>query len=170
LALAGRPLVRAAIVVLMLVTAGVAIGLGSWSRDRDETPNASPNSSEPSPPAVPLTEPATTAPATEPPTGPPTGAAPTVSSPASEPALGLSEAVDSVISAVREGQAAGHIRDDVAVDLINLLHQLNNTSPKDLGRRVAELHQKIQDRIDEGSMSRSAADELQTRLDRVARV
>jgi serine/threonine-protein kinase len=74
-----------------------------------------------------------------------------------------------VISTVRAGQAAGHIRDDVAVDLINLLRHLNDAPPQDLNRRVAELRQKISDRINEGALAAPYADELRDRLDRVAR-
>ena len=74
-----------------------------------------------------------------------------------------------MISAVEAGQAAGQIRDDVAVDLINLLRQLDDASPEDVGRRVAELQQKIRDRLDEGGLARTYADELRNRLDRLAR-
>jgi serine/threonine-protein kinase len=149
--------VRVALVVLLLVAAGAAVGLGSWSTDRNDTPDRS----EPSPPPA--------APATEaPPAVPTTGAPPPPSSATAEPAGGRTEAVDSVISAVRAGQAAGHIRADVAVDLINLLRQLDGASPEEVGRRVAELQQKIRDRINEGGLARTYADELRNRLDRVA--
>jgi serine/threonine-protein kinase len=158
-AFAGRPVVRAATVVLLLVAAVAAVGLGSWSRDRAEAPRATPARTGPS------TMPATPSPSTIPTTGTPLPTSTTL-----QPTLTLGAAVDSVISAVRAGQSAGQIRDDVAVDLINLLRQLNTTAPKDLGRRVAELQQKILDRIDEGSLSAGYADELQNRLDRVARV
>jgi serine/threonine-protein kinase len=84
--------------------------------------------------------------------------------------VGLDEAVGEVIDAVHAGQAAGHIRDDVAVDLINLLRQLSNAPARDVSRRVAELQQKIRDRSDEGSLARAAATDLQNRLDRIAQV
>jgi eukaryotic-like serine/threonine-protein kinase len=73
-----------------------------------------------------------------------------------------------VISAVEAGQEAGEIRDDVAVDLINLLRQLDATPPQDVNRRVAELRRKISDRVGEGGLTRTYADELHDRLDRVS--
>ena len=108
--------------------------------------------------------------ATDEPTADPTAEPttdPTIESTA-EPALGLTEAVDSVISVVEAGQEAGEIRDDVAVDLINLLRQLDTTPAQDVNRRVAELRRKISDRVGEGGLTRTYADELHDRLDRVS--
>ena len=173
---AGRPLpavIRVAMVVLLLVAAGAAVGLWSWSRDDTDRPAAIPDRSEPSP-SVTATVTATAtarAPSGIPTTGalpPPSGAtAEPTGQPTDEPALRLTEAVDSVISAVRAGQVAGEIRDDVAVDLINLLRQLDATPPQDVSRRVAELRRKISDRVGEGGLTRTYADELHNRLDRV---
>jgi serine/threonine-protein kinase len=148
---------RAALVVVLLLA---AIGLGSWLSGDSETQTATPHRSEPSPHAAPTT--------TAPSATPADGAPPAPSGTIAPPADGLSETVDSVISAVRAGQVSGHIRDDVAVDLINLLRQLDGAPPADLGRRVAELRQKIRDRVNEGALTRIYADELRNRLDRVA--
>jgi serine/threonine-protein kinase len=162
---ARRPMPAAvAMVVLLLVAAGAAVGLGSWLTGGGDTPRATPNRAQPSPPATPATAQATTAPSA----APTTGGTPAPSAATTEPTVGLNEAVDSVISAVKAGQVAGHIRDDVAVDLINLLRQLDATSPQDIGRRVAELRQKIRDRVGEGGLTRTLADELRDRLDQVA--
>jgi eukaryotic-like serine/threonine-protein kinase len=73
-----------------------------------------------------------------------------------------------VISVVRAGQAAGQIREDVAVDLINLLRHLDDAAPNDVSRRVAELQRKIRDRTDEGGLAKTFADDLRNRLDRLA--
>ena len=189
MALAGGPLpaaVRVAMVVL-LVAAGAAVGLWSWSTGGTGAPTAVPERSGPSAPvtatvtttATAATEAASGAPTTgaspppgatdEPPADPTTEPTtdPTIESTA-EPALGLTEAVDSVISVVEAGQEAGEIRDDVAVDLINLLRQLDTTPAQDVNRRVAELRRKISDRVGEGGLTRTYADELHDRLDRVS--
>ena len=150
LALARRPTpttARMAAVVLLLLAAGAVVGLRAWSTDDNRTPTAAPSRSDPSQPAVPTSPPG----------------------PAAEPTIGLNATVDSIISAVRAGQAAGRIRPDVAVDLINLLRQLDDAPPEDISRRVAELQQKIRDRINEGALDRTYADELHTRLDGLAR-
>ncbi|GIJ56547.1 hypothetical protein Vau01_040630 [Virgisporangium aurantiacum] len=157
--------VRVAIVVLLLVAGGAVIGLRSWSTDRGDTPKAAPNSSEPPPATTPTAAP--TSPAAPPPSGPPSSSA---AEPAGGVTVSLDEAVADVIDAVHAGRATGDIRDDVAVDLINLLRQLSSAPAKDVSRRVAELQQKIRDRIEEGSLARAAATDLQNRLDRIARV
>jgi serine/threonine-protein kinase len=155
--------VRVAMIALLLVAAaGAAFGLGSWSTDGDDIPRAVPDRSEPAP--LPPATPATRAPSAM----STTGASSSPSSATAEPAGGLDDAVDSVISVVKAGQAVGQIRDDVAVDLINLLRELDDASPEDVSRRVAELQQKIRDRLDEGALARTYADELRIRLDRVA--
>jgi len=157
--------------------------LWSWSTGGTGAPTAVPERSGPSAPvtatvtttATAATEAASGAPttgaspppgATDEPTADPT-TDPTIESTA-EPALGLTEAVDSVISVVEAGQEAGEIRDDVAVDLINLLRQLDTTPAQDVNRRVAELRRKISDRVGEGGLTRTYADELHDRLDRVS--
>jgi eukaryotic-like serine/threonine-protein kinase len=161
-ALAGRPVpavLRVALVVLLLVVAATAVGLATWSTEGTDT--ATPNRSEPSPPPVtPTAGPPSAAPTTGPPAPPPSTTA--------EPPGGPTETVDSVISAVVAGRAAGMIRDDVAVDLINLLRQLDDVPRQDVGRRVAELQRKIRDRLNEGGLAKPYADELHDRLDRVA--
>jgi eukaryotic-like serine/threonine-protein kinase len=149
LAPAGRPMpvtVRWAMVALVLVAAGVVAGLGLWAVDGDDTPNIS------QPP-----------PATAPPVDPTNAAPPPPSGTTAE----ATETVASVIAAVQAGRAAGEIRDDVAVDLINLLRHLDDAPPKDVSRRVAELQRKIRDRIAEGGLTKTYADELQSRLDRI---
>jgi serine/threonine-protein kinase len=176
-ALIGRPLpaaVRVAMVVLLIVAGGAAVGLWSWSTGGTDAPTAIPDRSEPSPPVTATVTATATAPA---PSGTPTTGAPPPPSgatgeppaePTGEPVLGLAEAVDSVISAVQAGQVAGEIREDVAVDLINLLRQLDATPPQDVSHRVDELRRKISDRVGEGGLTKTYADELHDRLDRVA--
>jgi serine/threonine-protein kinase len=165
-------------VVILLVAVGVLAGLVTWSISGNDTPTATPGRSGPppvttTPPAMPTTtpppaEPTAIAPPAAPP-GVPTTGPPLPPSVTAEPPAGLAETVDSVIAAVQAGQATGQIRDDVAVDLINLLHQLDTAAPDDVSRQVAELQRKIRDRISEGGLTRTYADELHNRLDRVAR-
>jgi serine/threonine-protein kinase len=166
--------VRVAIAALLLVAAGAAVGLVSWSNGGGG-PRSTPDRAGPAPPtATPTAGPTPTDPPADAPTGPPASTPTTVSPPppstaSTEPAIGLTEAVDGVISVVEAGQATGEIRDDVAVDLINLLRQLHTASPDDVGRRVAELQQKVRARAAEGSLDRAYANDLWTRLDRVDR-
>ncbi|GIJ73521.1 serine/threonine-protein kinase [Virgisporangium ochraceum] len=166
--------VRVAIAALLLVAAGAAVGLVSWSHGGGG-PRTTPDRAGPAPTtATPAAGPTPTDPPADAPTGPPASTPATVSPPppstaSTEPAIGLTEAVDGVISVVEAGQATGEIRDDVAVDLINLLRQLHTASPDDVGRRVAELQQKVRARAAEGSLDRAYANDLWTRLDRVDR-
>jgi hypothetical protein len=164
-----RAVVRVAVAAL-LVLAGAAVALVSWSTG-GETPRAVPNRTGPTPPAPTPTAGApqatpTSASASARAT---TAASPPPSSATADPAIGLDEAVDSMISTVEAGQAAGDIRPDVAVDLINLLRQLDDTPPADVGRRVADLQQKINVRSNEGTLARPYAEELRSILNRVAR-
>jgi eukaryotic-like serine/threonine-protein kinase len=138
--------------IALLVAVGVVAGLGSWVIDGNDRPTATPHGSEPPPATAPSAVPGTDAP-------------PPPSSTTAEPI----ETVASVIAAVQAGRAAGQIRDDVAVDLINLLRHLDDAAPQDVSRRVAELQQKIRDRIAEGGLTKTYADELQNRLARIAR-
>jgi serine/threonine-protein kinase len=149
---------RVALVVMLLV----AVGLATWLSDGRDT--ATPNRSEPSP-AAPTAGPSTAVPPSSAPTAGPPSAPPGTTA---EPGGGPTETVDSVISAVIAGQAAGMIREDVAVDLINLLRQLDDVPRQDVDRRVAELQRKIRDRLGEGGLAKPYADELHDRLDRVA--
>ncbi len=158
--------VRAVMAVLLLV-AGAAIGMVAWPSSRTHTPSTAPEQNEPSAPTpTPVTEPPTPEPTTAPPS-PPASAS---SRATAEQEIGFTEAVDQVISAVQTGQANGQIRRDVAVDLINLLRQLHTSPPTDVSRRVADLQQKVRARVDEGSLARASADDLSTRLDRIDRV
>jgi serine/threonine-protein kinase len=162
--------VRVAIAALLLVAAGAAVGLVSWSNGGG-TPRTAPDRAGPAPTtATPAVGPTPAGPPAEPPvTTPTTVSSPPPASTSTEPEIGLTAAVDSVISVVEAGQATGDIREDVAVDLINLLRQLHTASPDDVGRRVAELQQKVRARAAEGSLARSYADDLWSSLDRVDR-
>jgi serine/threonine-protein kinase len=158
---------RAVMAVLLLV-AGAAIGMVAWPSNRTHTPSTAPNRTEPSaPPATPAGESPTAVPTTA---SPPPPSGPTPGPAVAEQEVEFPEAVDSVISAVQTGQASGQIRPDVAVDLINLLRQLRTSPPNDVSRRVAELQQKVRARVGEGSLARASADELWSRLDRIDRV
>ncbi|MFG1606505.1 serine/threonine-protein kinase [Actinoplanes sp. NPDC049265] len=148
---AGRTAGRVAIVVALLAAAGVAVVIGSWSSpddDPDALPSPPPASSEPA-----VTQTVTVEPEV-PPTAPP------------EPES-RDDAVQNVTAAVEEGRSTGRIRDDVAVDLLNLLQQLDNAPAAEVPGRVDALRQKVRQRIGEGGLDAAQADVLQARLDEV---
>jgi serine/threonine-protein kinase len=144
-----RPIVRIAAVVLLLAAAGVAVLIGSWAEDERSTPPVSappPASDTAAPP-----EPAPTRAET------------------SQAVLGVDEAVGRVASEVEAGQAAGRIRDDVAVDLLNLVRQLEQVDRAEIPARVDQLRQKVRIRVTEEGIDRDQAAALQTRLDELGR-
>ncbi|WP_141578322.1 hypothetical protein [Actinomadura sp. WMMA1423] len=85
-------------------------------------------------------------------------APPTVSAPRVTDALGRLRPI------VSRGYASGEIRSDVAIDLNNVITNLENdlTTDRDvdLGGRIAELHNKIVTRLRERGLSPGLADEL----------
>ncbi|MEV6493919.1 serine/threonine-protein kinase [Actinoplanes sp. NPDC051633] len=141
---------RAGVVAVLLAAAGVAVAIGgSPERDAAAPPPAVPSPAE------------TTAPTA---TAPPTTAAPTPT------AADLGAAVDRVISEVEAGQAAGRIRPDVAVDLLNLIRQLDQADPSEVAERVEQLQQKVRTRLGEDGLTAEQADVLQARLTELGRV
>ncbi|GAA1783527.1 protein kinase domain-containing protein [Actinomadura chokoriensis] len=83
--------------------------------------------------------------------------------PAVEPA-GVRGALGRLRPIVSRGYASGEIRSDVAIDLTNVITNLENdlTSDRDVdvGRRVAQLHDKIDTRRRERALTPGLADEL----------
>lgn len=87
-------------------------------------------------------------------------AAPTTSPPA-PPGISLIEAGNRVEALIEAGLAAGRIRDDVGVDLRNLLHNATAASGAgDLAAAVDRLRGKIAERQREGSISPEYARQL----------
>lgn len=152
---------RIAVVVALLAAAGVAVVIGSWSSPGDD------NRAEP---LVPTTEPAVTHTVTVEPDLPPASPPP---SPATETGTENDErrdaAVQDVTAAVEAGRDAGRIREDVAVDLLNLLGQLDDAPAGEVAGRVDALQQKVRQRIGEGGLDAAQADVLRARLDEVKR-
>jgi serine/threonine-protein kinase len=74
------------------------------------------------------------------------------------------EAVARVRTAVENGVAGGHIREDVATDLLNLIRPLRTAESTEVGDRVAEVRRKVRDRVSEGSVAEAQGDELEARL------
>jgi hypothetical protein len=154
-----RTAARAGVVVAALAVAGVFVAVGSSNRT---------DQAEPEPPALtlaPTTRPAPSLFATlesrRPSPSPTRTTRPTLAPP---PPLGLDDAVGRVRSAVEAGQAVGQIRPDVATDLLNLLGPLGGAEPAEVGRLVDDLRRKIEDRVDEGTVARSRAAVLRSRL------
>ena len=153
---AGRSAGRIAVVVALLAAAGVAVVIGSWSNPGDDE-RAEP---APAPPATATAspEPAVTFTVTVEPSDSP--------QPAVSP-KGLDAAVRDVTAAVEEGRSAGRIREDVAVDLLNLLQQLNDAPAAEIPGRVDALREKVRQRTGEDGLDAAQADVLQARLDEV---
>ena len=136
---------RAGVVAALLAAAAVAIAIG-----------ASPEREEAAPP---------------PPSASPTPAetvAPTTSPPSPEAPDDIGEAVDRVTSEVEAGQAAGTIRPDVALDLLNLLRPLDRADPAEIPGRVEQLQEKVRTRVGEGGLTEEQVDVLQARLAELA--
>jgi eukaryotic-like serine/threonine-protein kinase len=152
---------RIAVVVALLAAAGVAVVIGSWSSpgDNDRAEPASPPAS--AEPAV--THTVTVEPEPPLPLPPPPPASPSFAG------KSIDVAVQDVTTAVEEGRSSGRIREDVAVDLLNLLQQLGNAPPAEVSGRVDALQQKVRQRIGEGGLDAGQADVLQARLSEVKR-
>jgi hypothetical protein len=148
---------RIAVVVALLAAAGVAVVIGSWSSPGDDDQVA------PQEPPPASSEPAVTHTVTVEPELPPTSPPP----PPSPQGDSRDSAVRNVTAAVEAGRSAGRIRDDVAVDLLNLLQQLGNAPAAEVPGRVDALQQKVRQRIGEGGLDAAQADVLRARLDEV---
>ncbi|MET8833149.1 protein kinase [Micromonospora sp. NPDC004540] len=146
------------VAVGLVVVAGAALLVPALVPDEQAPPRVSPTAG---PVVVPSTAPPTRGtPATTPP-GPTrrpaaTGGAPT------PPAVGdLVEAAHRVEGLIEAGLTAGQIRDDVGVDLRNLLHNATAaTGDGALTAAVDRLRGKIADRQREGSISPAYASQL----------
>ncbi|WP_328477102.1 serine/threonine protein kinase [Actinoplanes sp. NBC_00393] len=98
----------------------------------------------------------TTKAAPEPPTAATTRATPTAT-------LTLDAALSRVRAAVEKGEELGEIRPDVALDLMNLLRQIDSGSAE-VGDQVELLSSKVRQRLSEGAMTETRASVLQSRL------
>jgi hypothetical protein len=96
----------------------------------------------------------------------PTTEPPATQDPEPEPtptaALSLGEAMSHLEGVVDEGQQAGAIRRDTAVDLRNLLRELHRTQARE--DQVTMLREKVAVRADEGAISRPYAERLDLAL------
>ncbi|WP_433467141.1 protein kinase domain-containing protein [Spirillospora sp. CA-128828] len=139
--------VRLATVALVLTIPGTAAAAILASAPR------SPGTVPPSTPANAVPAPRTTPPRTE----------PAVPDPA-VPDTGVSDALGRLRPIVSRGYASGEIRSDVAVDLNNVITNLENdltSNPNvDVGGRVAQLHDKIVTRQRERGLTPGVADDL----------
>jgi serine/threonine-protein kinase len=118
--------------------------------------------SDPAPIAAPTTTVATPAPTTAP-APPPSSAGPSAP-PSTRATVDYDEAVARVRTAVEDGRADGLIREDVAIDLLNLIRPLRTAESTEVGDRVAEVRRKVRDRVSEGSVKQEQGDELEARL------
>jgi serine/threonine-protein kinase len=86
--------------------------------------------------------------------------------------LSSGAAVDLLINQVDAGRDSGQIRPDVAVDLQNVLHNLQYSllagAPGDVSAQVSGLRRKIADRLREGAISHGYATRLRSIVDRIA--
>ncbi|GIF74583.1 serine/threonine-protein kinase [Asanoa siamensis] len=103
---------------------------------------------------------------TQPTTGParPPGPGPTDKPPKPPPPTAgtLGEALRRIEGVINEGQRAGDIRADAAVDLRNLLRQLHG--PESRADRVVQLREKVAVRAGEGAISGAYAERLDLAL------
>jgi hypothetical protein len=150
-----RLAVTVALIALVVAVAGVFV-LVNWQRrstvDAQPAPTGTAASTATATAAVPPA-PAGTPPATSPP--------PTVSP---TPTLVFADAVSRMRSAVEDGAADGEIRDDVALDLLNLIRPLALTDGRDVATQVALLRLKITQRLGEGGLQPARAEVLRARL------
>ncbi|MFF0373388.1 serine/threonine-protein kinase [Actinoplanes missouriensis] len=107
-----------------------------------------------------VSSPAPATPAPEPPALSPSALSPS----AKASALTVEAAVSRVRDAVQEGEQAGEIRPDVALDFLNLIGQLDGVSGVDLDDRADLLSRKVRQRLGEGGLTSDQAAVLQDRL------
>jgi serine/threonine-protein kinase len=81
------------------------------------------------------------------------------------PPLDVDVALARVRSAVEAGEELGQIREDVAVDLLNLLGPLDRADSGEAADQVAEVRRKLRERVGEGSLDADRAEVLRDRLD-----
>ncbi|MEV4701970.1 protein kinase domain-containing protein [Actinoplanes sp. NPDC049316] len=89
--------------------------------------------------------------------------------PAPRAPLDFDDAVARVRSAVETGREQREIRADVAVDLLNLLDNLDSADTAAVDARLTDLRRKVRSRAQEGSVAPGRADVLQARLTDVDR-
>jgi serine/threonine-protein kinase len=145
-----RLAVTVALIALVVAVAGVFV-LVNWQRR--STVDARPAPTGTAATAAVPPAPAGTPPATSPP--------PTISP---TPKLVFADAVSNMQSAVEDGAADGEIRDDVALDLLNLIRPLALTEGRDVATQVALLRLKITQRLGEGGLQPARAELLRARL------
>ncbi|MEU8260192.1 protein kinase [Micromonospora sp. NPDC048999] len=158
-----RSLPLAVVGVVVVVGGGTALLAPTLLPERQPSPGALPTTA---PAVVPSAAPSSPDPArTEPPPSPTRPAPATSSAVPVPPAGGLVEAASRVDGLIEAGLAAGQIRDDVGVDLRNLLRHVADATGEDaLSSAVERLRVKIGERQREGSISSAYA----TRLDAAA--
>ncbi|WP_304523802.1 serine/threonine-protein kinase [Actinoplanes sp. DH11] len=146
---------RVALGVGLTIAAGAFVFLVNTVRSDEEPQFAAPPSVVPSSAA-----PTGPAPTTAPP------APPAAVSPPATPARALTvdTAVSRVKDAVEEGEQAGEIRPDVALDFLNLLGQLNGVGDVNVDDQVDLLSVKVRQRLSEGGLTEAQAGLIQERL------
>ncbi|WP_160573506.1 protein kinase domain-containing protein [Actinomadura physcomitrii] len=141
-----RLLAAAAIAIAIPVTAVVAALAPSA---REPLPVAQPQATRSTPADTPAP-----APASSPGSGPTASPVP----------AGVSDALGRLRPIVDRGSASGEIRPDVALDLDNVITNLENDllarRPVDVSERIAQLREKIRTRLREQGLSRELADQL----------
>lgn len=155
LALAGVAATIAAAVTLI-----IGIGDNLSSRDRSPGRLLPLQAASPSPPATEAPDPPSTEPATEPATETPETSAP--------PETRIHDALLRLRSAVYQGVADGDVRDDVGLDLTNVIEGMLRRQWSPLDRRRADvvyLKHKISTRTREGAISGGRAEKLRLILD-----
>ncbi|MEU5994491.1 hypothetical protein ABZ806_36425 [Spirillospora sp. NPDC047418] len=160
-------LALAGVAATIAAAAALIAGIGDNLSSREGSPGrllplqaASPppaSTAEPDPPA--------TAPATEPLTRSPTGRRPGTPAP---PETRIRDALLRLRSSVYQGVTDGDVRDDVGLDLTNVIEGMLRRQWSPLDRRradVAYLQRKISTRTREGGISGGRAEELHLILD-----
>ncbi|MDH2428061.1 serine/threonine-protein kinase [Sphaerisporangium sp. TRM90804] len=79
--------------------------------------------------------------------------------------LTLTQAVGRFDAVLAEGEATGHIRDDVALDLRHVVHNLIRSGHR--AGEVENVRRKIHDRAREGALTPEIQGELERRLDQI---
>src|SRR5690606_27282184 len=101
----------------------------------------------------------------------PTATAPPASSaPAPPPAESAEVTLRTVYQVIEDGRAVGDIREDVALDLHQLIDNLErelDQGVRDLPSVARILRDKVADRAAEGAMSPETADQLRAALDQL---
>ncbi|GAA1783532.1 hypothetical protein [Actinomadura chokoriensis] len=162
-------LALAGVAATIAAAAALIIGIGDnlSSRDRSSGRLLPLQAASPSPSATAEPDPPSSEPATEPSTEPATET-PGTSAP---PETRIHDALLRLRSAVYQGVADGDVRDDVGLDLTNVIEGMLRRPWSPLDRRradVAYLRHKISTRAREGAISGGRAEELRLILDDAA--